>query len=90
MPFSLVSFDLDPVRAAVAAAVTYRGSQAKLAQACGVSQAAISRAKLSGRVSAGLALSIHRATGGAVPASALRPDLWTDPAHVAAEAPCPA
>jgi DNA-binding transcriptional regulator YdaS (Cro superfamily) len=51
-----------------------------------VSQAAISKAKIGGRVSPRLALAIHRATGGAVPASVLRPDLWRRPADVPVEA----
>jgi DNA-binding transcriptional regulator YdaS (Cro superfamily) len=74
------------VRAALARAIALTGSQAKLAAACGVSQAAISRVNLRGRVSARLALGIHRATGGAVPGSLLRPDLWRCGEDVPAEA----
>jgi DNA-binding transcriptional regulator YdaS (Cro superfamily) len=84
---TLLGFDPDPVRAALAAAVTYAGSQQKLARACGVSQPSISKALASGRLSARLALGVHRATAGLVPASVLRPDLWTHPAHVPEEPP---
>jgi DNA-binding transcriptional regulator YdaS (Cro superfamily) len=68
---------LDPalVGKAVACAITLTGSQQKLAAACGVSQPSISKAKRQGRVSAELALAIHRATAGTVPACLLRPDL---------------
>jgi DNA-binding transcriptional regulator YdaS (Cro superfamily) len=47
-----------------------------------VTQPAISKAKLQGRVSARLALAMHRATDGRVPASELRPDLWRSPENV--------
>jgi DNA-binding transcriptional regulator YdaS (Cro superfamily) len=69
---------------AVARAIALTQSQDKLAAACGFSQAAISQAKMFGRVSPRLAIAIHRATGGAVPGSALRPDLWRAPEHVPA------
>jgi DNA-binding transcriptional regulator YdaS (Cro superfamily) len=72
-------FDPVPVRAAVACAIALKGSEQKLAAACGVTQPAIWRAKTHGRVSPRLALAIHRATDGAVPASTLRPDLWRRP-----------
>jgi len=80
---------LDPasVCEAVARAIAVAQSQDKLAAACGFSQAAISQAKIYGRVSPRLAIAIHRATGGAVPGSALRPDLWRRPEHVPVEAP---
>jgi len=79
---------IDPgvVGKAVACAITLKGSQQKLAAACGVSQPLISKAKLHGRLSAELALAIHRATDGAVPACLLRPDLWRRPEHVPVEA----
>jgi DNA-binding transcriptional regulator YdaS (Cro superfamily) len=79
------AFDLPSVGAAVARAIALTQTQQKLAAACGVSQAAISKAKIGGRVSPRLALAIHRATGGAVPASVLRPDLWRRPADVPVE-----
>ena len=74
--------DLHSVTAAVARAIAIKASQHKLAAACGVSQALIGKAKLDGRLSPRLAIAIHRATAGAVPGSALRPDLWRSPEHV--------
>lgn len=59
----------------IEAAILQLGSQAKLADACGVKQQSIWQAKHSGRVSAELALLIENATGGCVTARALRPDL---------------
>ena len=76
------TFDANSVSAAVARAIAIKESQHKLAAACGVSQALISKAKIGGRLSPRLAIAIHRATGGAVPGSALRPDLWRSPEHV--------
>ena len=76
------TFDPDSVTAAVARAIALKQSQHKLARACGVSQGLISRAKVGGRLSPRLAIAIHRATEGAVPGSALRPDLWRSPDHV--------
>lgn len=75
-------FDPQSVAAAVARAIAMKESQRKLAAACGVSQALIAKAKIDGRLSARLAIAIHRATAGAVPGSALRPDLWRSPEHV--------
>ena len=67
------------VRAHIETAIALLGSQAKLADACGVTQASIWQAKKAGRVSAELALLIERATGGEVTARQLRPDLpWPD------------
>lgn len=62
-------------RELIEAAITLAGSQAKLAEACGVKQQSIWQAKESGRCSAELALQIEQATGGKVTASDLRPDL---------------
>lgn len=70
------------VSEAISRAVAILGSEVKLAAACGVTQPAISKAKLRGRVSVRLALRMHRATNGEVPASELRPDLWGVPEHV--------
>jgi DNA-binding transcriptional regulator YdaS (Cro superfamily) len=80
-------FDPPSVRAAVARAIALKGSQDKLAAACGVTQAAISRANVRGRVSPHLTIAIHRATGGAVPGSLLRPDLWRSAQDVPVEGP---
>jgi DNA-binding transcriptional regulator YdaS (Cro superfamily) len=56
------------------------GRQEDLAAAMGVAQQTVSKL-LRGevRVSAQQAIAIHRATRGAVPGSALRPDLWWPP-----------
>jgi DNA-binding transcriptional regulator YdaS (Cro superfamily) len=75
----------DEVRELIKAAVRKCGSQAKLGARAGVKQASIWTAIQAGRVSAELALGIHRATGGEVPGSKLRPDLWARPEHVPAE-----
>jgi DNA-binding transcriptional regulator YdaS (Cro superfamily) len=56
-------------------AITLAGSQAKLAEACGVKQQSIWQAKETGRCSAELALQIEQATDGKVTARQLRPDL---------------
>ena len=59
------------------------GRQEDLAAAMGVAQQTVS--KLSRGeipVSPEHAIAIHRATAGAVPGSALRPDLWRSAAHV--------
>ena len=70
------------VKQAISRAVALVGSEVKLAAACGVTQPAISKAKLQGKISAKLALAVHRATNGRVPASELRPDLWQSPGNV--------
>lgn len=67
-------------RELIETAISQLGSQAKLAEACGVKQQSIWQAKDSGRVSAELALLIEAATSGKVTAAALRPDLpWPVP-----------
>ncbi|BAQ43999.1 transcriptional regulator [Methylobacterium aquaticum] len=63
----------------IQAAITLLGSEAKLGAACGVSQAAIWKAKRAKRVSAELAVQIERATKGAISRHRLRPDLWSAP-----------
>jgi len=63
-------------------AIEFAGSEAKLGEGTGFSQVAINKAKRRGSVSAEMALAIHRFTGGVVPASALRPDLWQSPNDV--------
>lgn len=61
-------------------AIEHCGSQAKLADACGLKQSSIWQAKETGRCSARLAMAVERATAGKVTARQLRPDLpW--PAH---------
>lgn len=72
----------NPIHRAIALA---GGSEAKLADAIGFTQPAIHKAKKTGRAGPRLALAIHHYTKGAVPASELRPDLWTKPEDVPAE-----
>jgi DNA-binding transcriptional regulator YdaS (Cro superfamily) len=68
--------------AAFARAIRLAGSEAKLAAAIGCSQVAINKARRRGTVSPQMALAVHRFSAGAVPASALRPDLWARPQDV--------
>lgn len=71
-------------RELIETAVTLLGSQAKLADACGVKQQSIWQAKETGRCSAELALQIEQATSGRVTARDLRPDLpWPAVAEAA-------
>jgi DNA-binding transcriptional regulator YdaS (Cro superfamily) len=67
---------------AFARAIRLAGSECKLAAALGYSQVAINKARRRGSVSPEMALAVHRFSGGAVPASALRPDLWARPQDV--------
>ena len=63
-------------------AIRIAGSESKLAAAIGYSQVAINKARRRGAVSSRMALAVHRFTQGAVPASAMRPDLWARPQDV--------
>lgn len=63
------------VRELIERAISILGSQAKLADACGVKQPSIWQAKDTQRCSAELAMAIERATDGQVTAIELRPDL---------------
>jgi DNA-binding transcriptional regulator YdaS (Cro superfamily) len=78
-------FDAGSVCAAVARAIALKRTQEQLALACGVTQGSISRARTAGRLTPHLAIAIHHATEGAVPGSALRPDLWRRPEDVPVE-----
>lgn len=69
-------------RALIEQAIEIAGSEKKLGDACGCSQHKIWKAKVTEKVDAELAVAIHGATGGKVPGSALRPDLWVLPEHV--------
>lgn len=60
------------------------GSEAKLADAIGLSQPLINKAKRTGRAGPRLALAIHWFSKGEIPASEIRPDLWTNPEDVPA------
>lgn len=74
----------DRVRELLTAAIAEAGSEEKLGKASGYSQNAIWQAKRRGRVTAEMAAAIDRATGGRVPKSALRPDLFQPEAGLAA------
>jgi len=58
------------------------GSEAKLGAEIGFSQVAVNKARRAGRASPRMALAIHRFTGGLVPASSIRPDMWARPEDV--------
>jgi DNA-binding transcriptional regulator YdaS (Cro superfamily) len=73
---------MDAAASPLERAIRIAGSESKLAEATGYSQVAINKAKRRGSVSPQMALAVHRFTGGAVPASALRPDLWARPQDV--------
>jgi len=64
------------IRDLIEQAIAMFGTEAKLAAAAGVSQAAVNEAKSKGRAGPRLAAGIHKATNGQVSRSALRPDLW--------------
>lgn len=70
-----------PENPLIRAAIDIRGSQAKLADAIGVSQQTISKLLLGQRekISGEIAVGIHQATDGKVPKWALRPDLFEAP-----------
>jgi len=55
------------------------GSQQRLAEACGVTQVAISKLLRADRVSAEMAVRIEAATNGKIGRWRLRPDLWSKP-----------
>ena len=77
-------FDIRLLDAAIAFSGSARrpGSARKLARKCGVATSAITNAKMRGTISPELALRIHKATNGRVPASSFRPDMWLRPGHV--------
>jgi DNA-binding transcriptional regulator YdaS (Cro superfamily) len=60
------------------------GSEAALARETRLSQPLIHKAKKSGRAGPKLALAIHHFSKGSIPASEIRPDLWTNPEDVPA------
>ena len=63
------------VRDLIEQAISIFGSQAKLADACGIKQPSIWQAKETGRCSAELAMAIEKATDGRITAAQIRPDL---------------
>lgn len=79
-----ISYDTSQAKQLMQAAVTIAGSEAKLGKAAGFSQNAIWHAKRHGRISAEMAIAIHRATGGAISKERLRPDLYGEMADAVA------
>lgn len=77
---------MSEVRELIEQAIEEVGTEAELGKkAGGFSQNAIWQAKRRNSVTAEMALGIHNATGGKVPASSLRPDLWARPEDVPAQ-----
>jgi DNA-binding transcriptional regulator YdaS (Cro superfamily) len=77
VPEQPVADDGQPGMAALAKAVRLLGSQIKTARAAGVSGQAVSEVLRRGRrVPAEWCLKLEKATGGAVTANELRPDLY--------------
>ncbi len=70
------------IREHIETAIQIAGSETKLGKATGYTQHAIWRAKTRGTVTPKMALAIHRALSGKVPASLLCPDMWPTPKHV--------
>lgn len=73
--------DLPPMERAIKLA----GSEDKLGKRTGYSQVAINKAKRRGHCSANMAIAIHRAFNGEVPATALCPGVWNKPEDVPLE-----
>jgi len=63
----------------ISIAIRVAGTQGALAKRCGVSQAAVSKWALGGKISAEKALSVESATNGAVTVHDLRPDIFGPP-----------
>jgi DNA-binding transcriptional regulator YdaS (Cro superfamily) len=74
--------DAPTITALIEEAIALAGSEAKLGDGTGYSQVAINKAKKSGRVSPEMAKAIHHFTGGKVPGSKMRPDIWARPEDV--------
>ena len=64
------------VKAHIELAIAQFGTERALADAAGISQPSINRAKHRGIVGHEVAAAIDRATGGKVQKSTLRPDIW--------------
>lgn len=60
----------------------YDGGRPAFCRAVGVSEGRLSQILSGARPSPRLAMAIHSETGGEVPASVLRPDLWRSPEDV--------
>lgn len=67
---------MDNIRHLIEQAVARFGSEAKTAQAAGVSQPVVNEARRKGRCGPRLAMGIDKATNGEISKSDLRPDLW--------------
>ena len=74
--------DANSITTLIEQAIALAGSEAKLGDGTGYSQVAINKAKRSGRISPEMAKAIHHFTGGEVPGSSLRPDIWSRPEDV--------
>jgi len=64
------------------ALVGYPGGRRRFCRDVAISEGRLSQILKGERASPELAIRIHRLTEGAVPASALRPDLWRNPTDV--------
>jgi DNA-binding transcriptional regulator YdaS (Cro superfamily) len=67
---------MSDVKSLIEEAVAEFGSEAKLAEAAGVTQPTINEAKKTGRVGPRLAVGLEKATSGKIPRWVSRPDLW--------------
>jgi DNA-binding transcriptional regulator YdaS (Cro superfamily) len=65
-----------PSRKTLDEAISFAGSQGKLGVMCGISQNAIFCARQSNRVTAEMAVSIEKGTGGQFKREQFRPDLF--------------
>ena len=63
---------------ALKAAVAIGGGQKRVAEALGISQAAVSQWMLRGRLPVERVLQLERLTGGKVPRGLLRPDIYPE------------
>jgi DNA-binding transcriptional regulator YdaS (Cro superfamily) len=73
--YRFACYRFEMVKLLLEQAIKHCGSQAKLADACGIKQSSIWQAKETDRCSARLAMAVERATDGKVTARQLRPDL---------------
>jgi len=66
----------DKIQKLIVQAIRMLGTEKALADAAGVSQPVINKAKRLGQVGPRVAIGIDRATGGKISRRQLRPDLW--------------
>lgn len=69
---------MSKVQSLILSAIEKFGTEAKLAEAAGISQPVINEAKKTGRVGPRLAIGLEKATRGEIKRSDLRPDLWEE------------